>query len=411
MKRRLLILSPRFPYPVIGGDRLRIFHVCKGLSQSFDLTLLTFCETKEELRSPIPDPLFARVERVYLPRWKSYLNAARALPTALPLQLAYYRSAEFQAAVERLLPQHDAVVAHLIRTGQYVAGGQKPVILEMTDAISLNYQRMAEVRDVFSWKKFVYGFERSRLLRYEISTLRQFDRVWLVSDVDREFLATGPSPQVEVIPQGVDVRRTPFATRNGDVIAFIGNVASVQNQDACFHFARDIFPKIRQRAKLTFRVIGNISDAVAEKLRAFPGVEVTGRFEDISGAIEGAFCGVCPLRAGAGMQTKNLEYMALGLPCLTSRVGLEGIQATENEHLLVYDSIEEAVNKVLVLHSDPGLRRILAHQGRALVERSYDWNSIHSLFEASILGVLNGGERAVATGTYGHAANGIFLSR
>ena len=149
---------------------MRIFHICQALSQSFELSLLTFCETKEQLRFPVSDGLFSHVERVYLPRWKSYLNAARAVPTALPLQIAYYRSAEFQAAVERLLPEHDAVLAHLIRTGQYVEGRHEPVILEMTDAISLNYQRMSGVPDVFDWKKFVYRFERGRLLRYELST-------------------------------------------------------------------------------------------------------------------------------------------------------------------------------------------------------------------------------------------------
>ena len=392
MQKRLLILTPRFPFPVIGGDRVRIFHICQALSQSFKLSLLTFCETKEQLRFPVSDGLFSHVERVYLPRWKSYLNAARAVPTALPLQIAYYRSAEFQAAVERLLPEHDAVLAHLIRTGQYVEGRHEPVILEMTDAISLNYQRMSGVPDVFDWKKFVYRFERSRLLRYELSTLGKFRRVWLVSDVDRKFLDPGSSNQIEVIPQGVDLRRFPFATRNGDVIAFIGNMASVQNQDACFHFVRDIFPMLRDRAKLGFRIIGNVPGAVAEKLRAYPGVEVTGRVEEIAGAIRGTFCGVCPVRAAAGMQTKNLEYLALGLPCVTSRVGLEGINAIENDHLLVYDSLEEAAEKILLLHSNPDLRCKIAQQGRALVEQSYDWDIIYPKFQASIFDVLESKE-------------------
>jgi hypothetical protein len=98
MKKRLLILSPRFPFPVIGGDRVRIYHICKALSEIFELSLLSFCETKEELQFPVSNGLFSHVERVYLPRWKSYLNAAQAVATTLPLQIAYYRSAEFKAA-------------------------------------------------------------------------------------------------------------------------------------------------------------------------------------------------------------------------------------------------------------------------------------------------------------------------
>jgi glycosyltransferase involved in cell wall biosynthesis len=390
MKQRLLILSPRFPYPLIGGDRVRIYHVCKGLSQSFELSLLTLCETKAELCFPLSDGLFSRVRRVYLPRWRSYLNAARAIPTALPLQVAYYRSSEFQAEVDRLLPQHDAVLAHLIRTGQYVEGRREPAILEMTDAISLNYQRVAKLRDLDNWKKIVYSFERGRLLRYEQSALHKFRRVWLVSDVDRKFLATDPGKHVELIPMGVDLLRLPFGTRDGDAIAFIGKMATLQNQDACFHFVRDIFPKIRNRVKVKFRVIGDIPHKVADKLLAYQDVEVTGRFDDVGEAISGAFCAVCPMRAGAGMQTKILEYMALGLPCVTSRVGLEGINAIENEHLLVYDSPEEAAEKIMALHSDPGLRAKLAQHGRALVEQFYDWNNLYPMFTASILEALKG---------------------
>ena len=390
MKKRLLILSPRFPYPMIGGDRIRIFHICKGLSHSFELSLLTLCETKEELGVPLPDGLFSQVHRVYLPRWRSYLNAARAIPTALPLQVAYYRSPEFQALVNRLLPQHDAVLAHLIRMGQYVEGRPVPAILEMTDAISLNYQRVAELPDVTNWMKIVYSFERSRLLRYEQSALRKFRRVWLVSDVDRNFLATEHDRHVEVIPMGVDLLRLSFGTRSGDAIAFIGKMATLQNQDACFHFVRDIFPRIRERVKVKFRVIGDIPNRVADKLLAYQDVEVTGRYDDVDQAISGAFCAVCPMRAGAGMQNKILEYMALGLPCLTSRVGLEGINAIENEHILVYDRVEEAAEKVIALRCDPGLRMKFARQGRALVEQFHDWNNLYPMFTSSILDALNG---------------------
>lgn len=389
MKKRLLILSPRFPYPTIGGDRLRIAHISQGLSQSFELSLLTLCETREELRFPLPDGLFSQVDRVYLPRWRSYLNAVLAIPSTLPLQIGYYRSPKFKAAVDRLLPHHDAVLAFTIRAGQYVEGRREPVILDMADAISMNYQRVAELRDLNNWRKNVYSFERNRLLRYERSALDKFGRVWLVSNIDKNFLAANDGKRVEVIPMGVDLIGLPFAIRNGDAIAFIGKMATLQNQDACFHFVRDIFPRIRDRMKVKFRVIGDIPKRVADKLLAYPDVEVTGWFDDVNEAITGAFCAVCPMRVGAGMQNKILHYMALGLPCLTSRLGLEGVNAIENEHLLVYDSAEEAAEKIIALRSDADLRMKLARQGRARVEQIYDWNNLYPIFKASILDVLN----------------------
>ena len=93
MKKSLLIVTPRYPYPVIGGDRIRIYYLCKALSQHFEVSLLSLCETREEMASPLPeDGVFSSIERIYYPKWRSWINALLAIPTRSPLQVAYYGS-------------------------------------------------------------------------------------------------------------------------------------------------------------------------------------------------------------------------------------------------------------------------------------------------------------------------------
>ena len=53
--KKILVITPRFPYPVIGGDRLRIYEICKELSRKYSLTLVSLCESNEEMTYPIPD--------------------------------------------------------------------------------------------------------------------------------------------------------------------------------------------------------------------------------------------------------------------------------------------------------------------------------------------------------------------
>ncbi|PID53550.1 MAG: hypothetical protein CSB46_07445 [Micrococcales bacterium] len=75
---RLLILAPRLPYPVIGGDRLRIYQVARTLAKDYDLTLLSLCESQAELDMELPDDgVFRHVERILLPPWRSRLNSLR----------------------------------------------------------------------------------------------------------------------------------------------------------------------------------------------------------------------------------------------------------------------------------------------------------------------------------------------
>lgn len=392
LKKRALVLTPRFPYPMYGGDRMRILHVCRALSREFSLTLLSLCESREEMRLEPQDGLFAEIQRVLLPRWRSYLNSALALPGARPLQLAYYDSAEFRRKAETLAGEHDLVLAHLIRTGQYIEHMHTPRVLEMTDAISMNYERVRKTDGMRGWKRWVYALEEKRLHRYERNTIQRFDRVWLTSSKDREYLDMRRDSPLEVIPNGTDLEVLPYTppVEDGNAIVFIGNMTTLQNEDACEHFAKEILPGVRAEAPdAVLRIVGNAPPAMMRKFAQYDGVELTGRVAHIRDGVRGGFCGVCPVRAAAGIQNKVLEYMALGLPCVTSQLGLGGVEARNGIEVLVYQNPAEAVRQILELHRHKQLRLRLAEAGRALVEQQYDWKSIYPRFTASCLVAMN----------------------
>lgn len=379
MKERLLVLTPRFPYPTIGGDRIRIIHICKALSSKYELTLLSLCESQAEMEYEPVDGLFSGINRVYLPRWKSYLNTARAIASTRPLQLAYYDSPEFRRKIHELIPFHDAVLAHLIRVGQYIEDSPVQKILEMTDAISMNYLRMRKLRGNYSWKKLVYLMEQNRLKAYEQTTVQKFNRVWLTSRTDRDFLDPSHSAAIDVIPNGVDLKMLPYRqpASGGRVIVFIGNMTSLQNQDACHYFIRNILPGVRAHADVVFRIVGSAPNPVRRQFRKYLGVEMTGRIDHIQDGVEGAFCGVCPVRAAAGIQNKILEYLALGLPCVTSAVAFGGVEANPGNELLVYHDPEEAIQQIVVLYSDYEFRTKMAIAGHKLVRENYDWRGVY----------------------------------
>lgn len=377
--RKILILTPRYPYPVVGGDRLRIYQICKALSRHFSLVLLSLCESRQEMESAVPtDGVFESVERVYLSKWRSRYNSFTALFGNTPLQVAYYRSQEFAERLRLLLPSCDACLAHLIRTGDYIRHETGCFrVLEMTDAISLNYHRVRALGRQRGTKSLIYRIEADRLLSYERKIVRDFDLVSLVSETDRDFLlGDDVSKNLIVCSNGVDLSEFPFLERpirEQKVIAFIGNVTSLQNLDACLHFIEDVMPVLRPRFNVVFRVVGKILDVDAVHLRQYPGVEVTGPVESVSRSVADAWIGVCPVRIGAGVQNKVLEYLALGLPVITSSLGLEGFSARSGVDLLVADSPDDYLEQVARLISDVEFGRVLARNGRQYVEEMHDW--------------------------------------
>ncbi|QLA70009.1 glycosyltransferase [Enterobacter pasteurii] len=380
--KKLLVLSPRFPFPVIGGDRLRIYKICEQLSKKFELTLLSLCESEEEMSLPVSDSVFSRIERVYLSPLKSKFNVIKALPSSKPLQIAYYSSAKFELKIKELIPFHDAVFAHLIRTGEYIKDKNIRTILEMTDAISLNYKRVAELNETKNLRTFIYRLEQKRLERYEKQIASKFDLVSFISNVDRQYLYPNSSPTIKVYPNGVDTKSLMFKNRtlhcdNPIIIVFIGNMHSLQNMDAARWFAKKILPHLSlNNRKVIFNVIGKIRDSDKEYLNDIPNVNAIGSVNDINEACENGHIGVCPMRLGAGVQNKILEYMALGLPCITSTVGFEGIGATKNNELIVADSLSQYRDAISKLVNNQSFYKDIANNARTFVETKFSWESM-----------------------------------
>lgn len=377
-RHRILVLTPRPPYPPIGGDRLRIYNLCRELSRHHELTLLSLHADDEVPVAP-PTEVFARAEFVRLPRWRSVLNVLGALVSGEALQLAYYRSGPFRARVEALLPGHDLVLCHLIRTAPYVLDATLPRVLEMTDAISLSMQRAASVPPLrFDPRRAIYRLEAQRLRAAEQRIARRFDLVSLISEVDRRHLFGPEDPdhaRVMVVPNGATETLVPGTVPGVTTeLAFIGNLYTLQNLDALWFFVLQVLPGLRLRHPATvLRVIGPVREAEAKRLSANAGVRVLGLVDDLGAALAGAAIGICPVRIGAGMQNKILDYMAHGLATVTSPVGLEGLHALPGEHLEVANSPADWIASLERLIRDPLRLRRMGDSGRGLVATRYRW--------------------------------------
>lgn len=382
VKKKLLVITSRFPYPVVGGDKLRIYEICKFLSEFYEITLICICKSKAELNYDISsDRVFARVERFYLPAYISYINCIISIFNSNPLQISYYYSAKLKKIVNEIAKKNDIMLCHLVRTAEYVKDLKIPKILEMTDAISLNYSRAANYATIFNIRNLIYKFEYNRIEKYEKEIVHYFDETVLVSNYDSEYLTNNSNILTSVITNGVDVSKYKFIkrdNRNTDrrVIIFIGNMVSTQNLDAACYFVKEILPLLKEINPI-FRVVGNISRENTSMLLSLNScVEITGTVEDINESVNEGWIGVCPVRIGAGIQNKILEYMSLGLPVITTEVGYEGLSAKINFELLVSNSPEEFANSILELNRDEAKYQELAVNARRYVSQNHDWKKL-----------------------------------
>lgn len=379
---KILVITSRYPYPVVGGDRLRIHGLCSGLASYYEIDLLSLCDDVRDLSAPVTDTIFSKIDVIYLSKFKSIINSIIALLKLKPMQSNYYFSNELKIRLINSVDKYDFIVIHLARmawTAKYI---NTAYLLDLTDAISLTYERMLKVRIGISFKKIIYLIESKFLKRYEIELYNTTKYKSLISSIDLKYLAsdTLTSPNASeglVVTNGVsgELFRNQYDHNNVSyVLVFIGDMRSLPNQDAVIWFAEFVLPKlllIDSRYKL--RVIGRASIAFISRMSEFSDVSMTGFVPNVLDHVDDALASICCIRFGAGVQNKVLEALAMGLPTISSKLGVEGIDLTRGENVLIADTEEEYVTQIVSLGSDFSLRKKLSISGRAFVSENMSW--------------------------------------
>jgi glycosyltransferase involved in cell wall biosynthesis len=84
---------------------------------------------------------------------------------------------------------------------------------------------------------------------------------------------------------------------------------------------------------------------------------------------------VCPLFVGSGVRIKIMEAMAAGLPVVATRVGAEGVTATEQDGLIISDDPAVQAQKILECLQDPERRERLSANARLFTQKHHEWRT------------------------------------
>ena len=390
---KILFLSLRCPYPPHRGDRIRTYNFIKQLSKQHAVTLIYFAESETDIESAKHlEPFCERVEWVRFRRSFAFLNTGVHCLSRCPLQLHYWYAPQMQQKVNQILAQEqfELIHAHLFRMGQYVAEVQGPAkVLDLCDSLALNLSRraaleshpwLAKIKLDCTPKRFLVKLEEKRVRRYEVDIMKAFDCGTVVARFDRDYLLQQDDRlDLSIVPMGVDLDyfQPNAAVAAAPVLLFTGTMNYFPNADAVIYFCSEIFPRIRERhPDATFYVVGNQPSETVKRLEAQDGVVVTGYVPDVRPYFEMASVFVAPLRAGSGIQTKNLEAMAMQVPVVTTSVGAMGLEADVGKELLVADTPADFAEQVNQLLDNERLRVNLAQTARSRVEASYSWEAI-----------------------------------
>jgi sugar transferase (PEP-CTERM/EpsH1 system associated) len=394
--KKILVISFRFPYPLTEGSRIRIYNICKILSQKYQVDLLVIDDkqvTNEQLQEL--QKICNRVITFTSGSMRFKINTLRGLLSMEPLQTYYYYFDSVQKWIDTHYKDYDLLFCFHIRMARYIRKiFSKPKIIDFIDATSINYREaIGKGRGVWN---LIYPLESTRTLVYELKMLHEFDEFFITSPFDKAYLDknSGHSNQnLVVLPMGVKdelfSRVNKFQGKEEDWIVFLGKMNYAPNVDAVIYFAREVFPLVKREANVKFFILGTNPVKEVLKLGMLKDVEVTGYVEDPYEYLEKAKVVVAPLRFAAGTQTKILEAMALRKAVVATSKATRGIEGGDGKHFVIADDKEEMARRILTLLDNEELRKKIGENGRKLIEEKYRWNIVGEKLLKEIEKVLN----------------------
>lgn len=387
----LLFLCHRIPYPPNKGDKIRSFHLLRYLSHRFDIHLGAFVDEADDWQwaAELEKYCVSVLLRPLTP-WRAKLRSAEGLLRGQPLTVPYYADAEMTGWVERTVVEHEVqqAVVYSAAMGQFLPEKKLArTVIDFVDVDSDKWRQYADrKRFPMSW---VYRREAKRLFEFEEQLTRQTDAALFVSapeaNLFRGFVPDLAS-KVSFYNNGVDttyfdprvslsLADQAIEARESDLsLVFTGAMDYWPNVDAVVWFAHEVLPALQaDNPGIRLLIVGGNPTREVLKLKELPGVEVTGRVPDVRPYLCSAVAAIAPMRIARGVQNKVLEAMAMAKPVLVSSKGLEGIDASHGQHVLVTDSLEQYRDNLRDVLA--GGHAELGQRARALVCRDFSWEA------------------------------------
>lgn len=414
---KILFIVPYVPNPV----RVRPYELIRTLARrGHDVTLATLWSSAQEQADV--QKLLAMGIKVWsysLPRHRSLLNCALALPSHVPLQSVFcWQPAFAHTLAQRIQENHfDLVHIEHLRGARYgitiqqalaKQGSSIPIVWDSVDCISHLFEQASKNSRSLSGRLMTL-IDLQRTRRYEGWLVHQFDRVLTTSQTDRQALAalaTNPSLQktarssapastlssdkIAVVPNGVDTEHfSPNdLPRKPATLTFTGKMSYHANVTAALHLVNDIMPRVwARRADVEVEIVGKDPTAQISALdsrsnrRQSGRVIVTGTVPEMRTYLRKATVAVAPVPYGAGIQNKVLEAMACGVPVIASKQAASGLLAQPEQHLMVAEDTETFAQSVINLLADPQRQRMMGLAGRAYTEQYHSWDAIVAQLE------------------------------
>jgi FkbM family methyltransferase len=394
---RLVVMSTFPIWPPHGGGQLRAYHLYGALTDTFDVELISLAApavppSTRELRPGMIERVVPRTEAHDTEELKIGLEVGIPVTDIVAGRLMRLTPDYLTVLSAALVGAAGVILAHpFLYPVVAAAGCDVPIVYDAHNCEFVLKSQM--LPDTPAGKRLLEEVRHAEAGASQHSAL-----VLSVSAEDSQNLQTlygTPNDRLSVVPNGVDLPRVPFTPiavrqRNRErwlealrrrgagrgltsLATFIGSWHPPNNEAA-----RSIVEIARSLPEVGFLLVGSHTGS----LRHMPIPANVFLLGEVSDAVKTTVLStvdvaLAPLMTGSGTNLKVVEYLAAGIPVVSTPVGMRGLHVPQEcVRVATIATFGAAIRRELA-EVDTALERTII--GRRVVELAYDWHELGSL--------------------------------
>ncbi len=369
---------------------MRLYNWAKSLSAEGELTILLISQEITHTSNSI-NGIKAKI--VCHDNQKAITAPERRHDRFLPEMFKKWDTAKLKSSLKEFQSQSfDVVVVSRLRLApawnilkNHLHVSSKKSIIDFDDIESIALWR--QLRNNYKTQKLrqIAWTARECLKLYiaEINSNRLFDFVVTCSKTDAKKLKNWwfieNSTHVPNCVQETTLQKIPNNTSRPNIL-FVGTLNYAPNEQGIKWFIEEAWGPIKKILKQkniepTLTVVGKNPTSWMREMSHDDSISIHGNVESVNPFYSGATLVICPIFQGGGTRIKILEAFSHSCAVVSTTLGAEGIEAIDNEHILIANTPTEFIAAITDLVQNTGKTTLIEEKAFELFNEKYSSKS------------------------------------
>ena len=390
---KFLILTKKFPYPPVDGESLLVSGFNKALkSRDHDIDILSFNTSKHyyEIENlPADQNPYSEIWLVYLDNSFKPTEAFKNLFSRQPFHITRFINNEFKEKLEEILinKRYDFIILESIYLHPYYETIRKnsaaKIILRAHNVEYEIWDRLTKTSKQVLLKPYL-KYLTAKLKKYELANIVSYDFMCTLTKRDMDtFQANGFEGDSFILPAGIEggyYKPSEIKNEHCLKISFIGSLDWLPNSEGIKWFIEKCWNNpLFSYNSFELNIAGRNTPQWMYKYQK-NNIIIHGEVDNSQNFINSCPVMIVPLLAGSGMRLKILEALALGRIVVTTSIGLEGIDATDGKEVLIADTPDEFIEKLIFCHDNFEIIKQISANAVLFFENNYKLENLIDQF-------------------------------